>query len=469
MMEKAKSALLALLVALSLTQSYFLAYNMPSLEAKVKSEQDYVQTEPLGPEEKVENLLFPEEIVLHMGDDRHTVLFPDNAPYYDLIFTKLRGRDFKGFQRSSADVVDWDQVRRENRGLELRFGRPIPFELLQDVFKIDGDFLFSRDSIDRIWIYVRKDSEEVRVFFFSSDGRSLYESIRADLTVGDVATNVGFGEFWTPYQTLDGQLYLPEKAYNRVTQMQVPINRYTIEQMQRNLFFDPGVTRAIQERPDGNLIYTDGKRGLIVGENGGWMSYTDPVAPTEGRNDLIDNVTGAVQFVNQHGGWNGMYRLGLSGEPDTDSAIRFQQYYDRVPILPGKNLTFGFMQLRMQQGVATSYERSLLVMGDRSKNRQSRVLPGGEALQSLISRAALGSRVESLFPAYRPSLDKEFITLHPVWAVRLANGTVQIVAESEPAPAQAPSSPPPTEKRDMTQEQTQSDPQPPSSSASQEK
>lgn len=434
MMDNAKSVVLGLLVALSLVQSYFLAYSMPRLEAKVKTDPNYVQTEPLGPEEQVKNLLFPEQIVLHMGEDRHTVLYPDNAPYYDLILSKLQGREFKGFQRSSADVVNWEQVRREDQGLELRFGRPIPFELLQSVFKIDGDFLFSRDSIDRIWIFVRKESSEVRTFFFSSDRLNVYESLGADLTVGDVATNVGYGQFWTPYRTDNGQLYLPEKAYDWMTELTVPVTRMTTEQMQRNLFFDPGITRSIQERQDGNLIYTDSKRALKVEQGGGWMTYTDPAAPTEGRNDLIDNVSGAVQFVNEHGGWNGRHRLTVSSEPASDGVVRFQQYYNKVPVVSGRDMTFGFMELKLQQGTVTSYERSLIQIEDKPENRKNRTLPGGDTLRGLIAQAEFGSEIESLFPAYRPTLEKDKITLHPVWAVRLANGTVHAVAESA-APA----------------------------------
>jgi regulatory protein YycH of two-component signal transduction system YycFG len=435
MMEKIKSVILALLVALSLVQSYFLAYSMPSLEAKVRSNQNYVQTEPLGPEEEVKNLLFPEMIVLHRGEDWHTVFFPSDAPYYNLILTKLQGREFKGFQRNAAEAIDWEQVRREDQGLELRFSRPIPFELLQQVLKIDEDFLFFGDSIDRIWIFVRKGTEEVRTFFFSADGRSVYESQRADLTFGDVTTNVGFGEFWTPFQTADGRLYLPEKNYNKVVELDVSYSRYTIEQMQRNLFFDPGTTRAIPERKDGSLIYTDGKRGLKVVENGGWMSFSDQVVPTEGRNDLIDNVTGAVRFVNQHGGWNGQHLLTLpDDERDTVGVIRFRQYYNHMPVLSSPGMTFGHMQLRLQQGTVTFYERSLINLEEAPVKRRSRELPGGDALRQLIQMAKFDSPAVALFPAYRPSLEKDIITLHPVWAVRLENGNVQIVSESSPAP-----------------------------------
>jgi regulatory protein YycH of two-component signal transduction system YycFG len=96
-------------------------------------------------------------------------------------------------------------------------------------------------------------------------------------------------------------------------------------------------------------------------------------------------------------------------------------------------MTFGNMQLTLQQGTVTSYDRSLLLLDAKAVNKRNRILPGGVELRALINQAALGSRVEALYPAYRPSLSKDVMTLHPVWVVRLANGSVKIVAESKPA------------------------------------
>lgn len=436
MIEKGKSVLLFLLVLLSLIQSYFLAYSMPNMDAKVKTELDYVKAEPLGPEMEVENLIFPEQLVLHMGNNRHTVFYPSTAPYYDLIVKKLQSREFKGIQRYSIQVVDWDQVRREDKGVELRFGRAVPFQLLQRVFKIDGDFLFSRDSINRIWIFSSENREEVRTFFFSADGRNVYESLRADMTVGDVEGYVGFGEYWDPYSSVDGQIYTPDKPLSRLYQMQVKFERYTTEQMQDNLFFDPGTTRTIQDRKEGPQFYTDGKRGLKVEQDGAWMSYTDPVAPTEGENDLMDNVIAAVSFVNQHGGWNGEHQLVKEITPENGSGLRFQQYYKNIPVVSGSALTFGYMQLTMQQGVVSSYERSLIVLGNEQKNKKSRILPGGEQLRYLIKQAEMnGAKVEAIFPAYKPSLNNDVLTLHPVWGARLNTGETIVLADSLPLPA----------------------------------
>lgn len=434
MIEKGKSILLFLLVVLSLIQSYFLAYSMPNMEAKVKSELDYVKTESLGTEEKVENLIFPEQLVLHMGEDKHTVFYPSTQPYYKLILDKLQSREFKGIQRDLVNSVDWDQIRQENKGVELRFGRDIPFELLQRVFKIDNDFLFWGDSIERIWIYASKGSDEVRTFFFSSDGRNVYESERADITIGDVEGYVGFGQYWDPYSSEDGNVYVPDKSVTRLLKMEIPFSRYTTEQMQDNLFFDPTTTQTIQERQDGPQFYVDYKSGLKIEQDGVWMSYTNPVAPSNNENDVIENVMAAISFVNEHGGWNGKHQLVKELQSESESMIRFQQYYRDVPIVSSSTENFGFMQLTLQQGVVSSYERSLIVLGNEIKNKSSRQLLGGDQLRTLLNKLDLNERsVESLFPAYRPSLEKESVIMTPVWVARLLSGEVVIVADSTPA------------------------------------
>ncbi|BBI36766.1 YycH family regulatory protein [Cohnella abietis] len=434
MIEKGKSGLLFLLVVLSLVQSYFLAYSKPYLEARVNTELSYVKTEPLGKGEKLENLIFPEQLVLHMGNDKHTVFYPGAQRFYELILTKLQLRTFKGMKRESLNAIDWDKIRQEDLGVELRFGRPIPFELLQRVFRIDGDFLFSRDSIDRIWIYTSKGREEVRTFFFSADGRYVYESQRADLTVGDVEGYVGFGQFWDPYTSEDGNIYIPDKPITRLMEMEVPFTRYTPDQMQDNLFFDPSSTRIIRDKT-GPLYYTDNKKGLKIDQDGTWLFYTDPTAPTSGDdNNMIDNVMSAINFVNEHGGWNGQHKLVKEVEPESGNAIiRFQQYYREVPIVSSSSMNFGYMQLTLQQGLVSSYNRSLLILGSEVTNKHSRQLPGGKPLRELLNQMdPTGKNIEALFPAYKPTIGEQSVVLSPVWAVRLVSGEVVILTESTP-------------------------------------
>ncbi|MFC5406675.1 two-component system activity regulator YycH [Cohnella soli] len=434
MIEKGKSVLLTLLVVLSLVQSYFLAYNTPYKDAKVKSDSDYVKTERLGEEEKADNLVFPEQLIVHLGEDKHTVFYPSTQTFYNLIMTKLKLREFKGLQRDSVESVDWAQIRKEDQGVELRFGRAVPFELLQKAFKIDGDFLFFGDSIDRIWIYSSKGRDEVRTFFFSSDGNYVYESMHADLTIGDVEGFVGFGQYWDPYSTSDGVVYTPDKPTTRLFEMEVAYNKYTVEQMQDNLFFDPGLTKTIQSNKSGSQMYTDGKRGMKIEQDGTWLSFTDLTARTEVNNDLFDNVMSAIGFVNQHGGWNGKHLFVKDAESETgESVVRFQQYYKDVPIVPDRGLNFGYIQLFLEQGVVSTYNRSLVVLGKDATNKHKRELPGGDELRKKLQALRDSGRpVEALFPAMKPTILEKTVSLTPVWAARLTTGEVVILADSKP-------------------------------------
>lgn len=426
-MEKAKSALLVLLVGLSLLQSYFLAYSMPSMDVKVKTELDYVSADPIGNGEKIENLIFPEQMVLHMGEDQHTVFYPGTLPYYDIILSKLKSRVFKSIERISLNTIDWEEVRKEGKGVELRFSRPIPFELLQRVFKIDTDFIFSTDAIDRIWIYASAEREEVRTFFFKSEGGSLYEALQADLTVLDIEGYIGFGQYWDRYVSVNGQLYVPEMPIDRMLEMTVDYSRYTTQQMQDNLFFDPNMIWTIQDRG----FYTDNKRVLKIEESSSWLTYTDLVAPTNVENNYVDNVIAAVGFVNNHGGWNGRHELVPEVHAQHTSAIRFMQYFRNVPIVSDHRFNFGYMELAMQQGVVTSYNRSMIVLGDSITDKKPKKLVGGNELRILITNIErTGRTIAALFPAYRPLLQEDHIVLSPVWAYRLENGDVGILAES---------------------------------------
>lgn len=426
-MEKFKTWMLTILVVLSLLQSYLLAYSMPGIGATISTTQDYVNTVLMGSEENVENLIFPEDLVLHMGEGRHTVLYPA-MNFYDRIYERIRGREFKGFQRSSISAVNWDEVRDLDQGVELRFGRGVPVELLSKVIKLEGDLLFLSDVIDRIWIFKKNESNEVRTYFFSADSNTVYESVRADLTAQDIGTYVGFGEYQTLYAPVEDEIYIPLGPVQSVEAL-VGYRSYSAEQMQGNLFFDPAVTRAISNR-SGSQIYTDGKRGLQVDQNGKWISYTDPVARQEVEDNISENVYASIGFINQHGGWDGLHRFVYPGPIDSTQAqmIRYQQYYGNYPIVPKEPFLFGDIRLRLQQGAVSEYERSLLTLEDRAEHKAVRWLPGGEMLEKALADYARRGEATALYPALiaSPQGDGQ-IQFEPAWVVRLTDGTQEVL------------------------------------------
>ena len=429
MKERIKSLFLTLLVVGSMVQSYYLIYRLPGSDPIVKSENEYIVAENMGTHLEVESMVFPAQILIHMGDDRHSVFYPEST-FYNLIYSRLGGRQFGGFQRYSLENINWTDIRRRHEGIELKFENSVPVTLLQKAMQISPDPLFDAESINRILIYNTENEDQVRVFFFSSDGNVVYEATKVDLTVQDVKQQINFGEEWVAYTLVDGY-YIPEKSIDLV-ETGLPIGQYTAEQMQRSLNFDSSITRYIREK-NGSEIYTDSKRSLQVRQDRNWINYTYPAAPSTGDNSSSKNILSAVDFVNQHGGWSGKYRLEQSKDRDDDKHIvTFQQYYGTAqygafPILDLSTFHYGTITLEMRQGTITGYERSLLYVEEGTWFKKVVTLPGGKELREKINRLSSEAMITNLYPAYLPSLSKEGLLLIPTWVVELSNGATRVL------------------------------------------
>lgn len=422
MMDKLKTVLLTALVISSLLQSYLLIYVTPSFDKAETSAAEYVDPGFNGTQNNLENMITPVQIILHFGDKTHSVLYPDDT-FFNKIFPIIKQRTFDGFHAFSKYDLDWDQIRDKDQGIEIRFDYGIPVDLLKKIMHIQNDSFGDFDLLNRIWIFTDKDKEEVRTFFFSDSGLSVYETTKADLTVKDVETFVGFGEVQPRYYPMNDSVYVPKEPLTIVGH-RLLYDQFTLNQMQKSLFFDPNVTRNLTER-DGTSIYTDGKRGLQIDRDKSWMIYTDPVAPVKSRNNLLENLYSAVQFVNQHGGWSGKYVYrNIPNETLYGSKVMFQQYYGSYPIVvESKQNNFGYIRLNVEKGAVSNYERSMMVLNSISLKKTQRSLIGGKELEKRIIEKVDPFFVKTILPAYKPIIKPNFIDLVPVWAIEMTDGS----------------------------------------------
>ncbi|HIW33365.1 MAG TPA: YycH family regulatory protein [Candidatus Paenibacillus intestinavium] len=428
MMERFKSALLVFLVVLSLLQTYLLAYRMPWLGTTTRSDQDYVNTELIGKVSNVESVIYPEELILHLGEDKHTIVYP-NTQFYDLIVRqRLANRELKGLQLVANKATDWTQLKRDHQGIELSFRNGISFDLLKKLLKIEADALHAATQIDRIYIYAVKESEEVHAFFFEKNGSTVYEAVRVDLTVKDLQDYVGFGEYLPRYEYLKEHLYVAIDPI-QATEYSFGYDVITPEQMQRSLFFDYSTTRAIVNR-SGSQIYTDGKRGLKVEQNGLWISYSNSTASQTNTAPASENVYVAVDFVNQHGGWDSSYQLANVPEAD-EKYIRFRKYIEQYPVIDISPFNYGYIQLGFQQGVVVEYERTLITLPSVAESKTIRWLFGGTGLRSQLESYSNKDKVVAIFPALTavPQSDNQ-VKFIPVWAVQLQDGTEEVLMDA---------------------------------------
>ena len=171
----------------------------------------------------------------------------------------------------------------------------MPVALLQKTMQIDGDILFLNDSIDRIWLIRRNfpGNNAAEIYFFSADGETVYMAARSPLTADEISDLAGLGRYMPAYTHWRGDIYLPEEPVETVAYT-FGYTTFSPQQMQRSLFFDPNKTRYIEDR-SGQVIYTDGKRGLQLKSGDTWMVFTDPVPMQDGADNLADNVLAAVR------------------------------------------------------------------------------------------------------------------------------------------------------------------------------
>lgn len=429
MMEGAKSLLLAVLVAASLVQSYLLVYSAPKFDAILPTD-DYVESKLEGTRAELTQLIFPKDIVLHFGNGEHTVVYPGMI-FYDMILDVVEQRAFDGLRPAIGGTVPVEANIGEAFGIEVRFAEELPLTLLRQRMNLQGDGLPGEEPIDRIHIFTQPGREDVRVFMSGRRSGTVFESTRADFTAKDVERFVGFGEARVRYAMLPGGHYVPEAPLPMV-KYRASYRLFTADQLMRSLFPDPFNTRNLTER-SGSEIYTDGKRGLQLSNDSLWMSYTDPAAPSEGGQTPLDAALSAVQFVNRHGGWNGLYALETLRRDDTGSEYRiaFRHYIGTYPgsypIIgtPNGGAPFGPIQLSLRNRAATSYERSTVQLEGDNMRREPMELPGGERLLALWNAFEERGLVEALYPAYRAVLTEDDIVLEPVWAFTMRGGEVR--------------------------------------------
>ncbi|MDB5055729.1 MAG: YycH family protein [Bacilli bacterium] len=425
-MEKFKSIFLTGLVIASLVQSYFLAYSSPKFETVIQT--DYVQSDVIGTQAELADVLYPDTIILHSGDNGHTVL-PLQQQFYNMIYTDfLKTKLFDRLHRiSSTDVnTNWDYLRNHSKGIELRFKEGIPLHALQNILQIKEDLPLDNDIISRIWIYSTDTyTEEVRALFISDTNSTVYEAGKVDISATNVNKFVGLGQYLTPYHSSTGNYYLPDEDII-MARMKVPYTEFTADQLKQNLFVDLSITRFLTET-DGTQIYTDAKRALKIKNDKHWISFLDPVSTLVGStNDVKENLLSAVHFINQHGGWNGTYNYSKtnSNQLTGPQTFIFRQYVNNYPLINDKTNNFGYIKLVIQKGVISSYERSLINLDEKSIEKTMAALPGGKVLDNLILNYAKKSEIVSVFPAYEMIvLADAKVDLVPRWAVELKDGT----------------------------------------------
>lgn len=423
MIEKLKTALLALLVCSSMVQSYLLAFHSNGMQEMLQEE--YVETETIGTPLSAESMLFPQQIVLHLDPETRTVLYPEFY-FYERIFEDLKEWTFQGLRRTFESPAFFRQQKRALPSVELQFVSGLPLQIFEVFRPVGADPEPVYDRVSAMWLVLSENRDDVDVYLINDTDTTVYEVEITNLPVAKVEEYLGWGAIQPRYRVAGGSLYVPEDDMS-MHRLLFKYSSISSEQMEIMLFPDPGITRNLPTR-DGTEIYSDGKRGLQIKRDQLWMVYTDPIASLGEESDLRSDLGAAVQFVNQRGGWNGNFRIDYIAPSVTDKGRRyvFRQFVSSLsgahPILEQPGHMFGHVAVSLQRGMVSEYERSLIMIEEKPMTRTPHVLPGGDELQRRLENYPNPDRIAAVFPAYKPVITPEYVELSPVWAIELTNG-----------------------------------------------
>jgi len=434
MMENIKTLTLTILVIASLIQSYLLAFSSPQYDQIIPA--NYVETELSGTQLELKELIFPKDIVIHLGEGKHTLLYPEMI-FYNMIMNVVKQRTLGGLQERNGMNSPWIMGNNEKIGIEIRFAEQLPFEILRQTMNINSEEEELIGQVDTLHIFMNAGQEDIRVLLMNSQSRLGYEATQVDLTAKDVERFIGFGESLIPYELYREQFYVPLEAVP-IMQLTAPYYKFDAEQLQTSLFPDPFNTRNLIEK-DGSKIYTDGKRGLRLMAGTHWMSYTDPAAIAEQPDNLINSLFTGIQFINRHGGWNGNYLIVGS---NLDRVRMNEQYFifrkfvgsflGSYPIVePNSEYPFGDIRIMVQNRVITEYERSTMQIQENEIVQEEVTLAGGDSLIQTLDQFPQITMVKNIYPAYRVDILESEIQLNPIWAFEMQDGTIQALLKEE--------------------------------------
>ncbi len=420
MFERLKTITLTVLVLLSLIQTYVLVYRTPQFEQAVQS--DYVQTEQADTLLELPQLLQPRMIIAHLGAEAHSVFYPQ-TPEYDNMVATWRQFSYENLQKTDMTLAQFYEAREQRLAMSIQFEQELELETIQAWLNLKTETeLELQPSFDVMFVAPNVPDNKMDVWLVSHANGYVYKCLETDLTETEFTELMVNASLQTVYRTYGKRYFVPEQA-NGWPVYQVAYEKVATESLWQRLFIDPNITRNLTER-DGTKIYTDGKRGLQIKNNGRYMVFSDPVAQQNFRGSSLESMRNGVQFINKHGGWSGDFKLrGLSvNEADGESVYEFRQYFGSLPLVHRVDSWFGYTRLKMKGGTVAGYQRPMIELSSQAKKVKDVSLIAGEPLLLRLEELQKMGPLRAFEPVYDVQWLDEGVRLTPVWAVQSNDG-----------------------------------------------
>ncbi|WP_018923264.1 YycH family regulatory protein [Salsuginibacillus kocurii] len=422
--ERIKSGVLTLLVLTSMWLTYELWSYQPDYSTIEHSEESYIETEPIGDEQEVEETIFPERIVFH--DEENLAWLDGNDNRFGAFYEKLQDARFEELALQS-DITN-EEIYEEERIAEVIFPAPIPWTMLDELFEVEEDLPhINVEEIDRVLISEQAEGEDnLQIKLVSWEeaamitGETSFSGSEFNEVYLDAMDELPEVFVYDPGDEEEeaAPLYLPEESVSYTTRS-YSMSSLDAEDFAQVLFNDPDYTRHA-----GQEFQSDGNRMLDIVEDGGYMQYSNPVFSDNNSSSESHILTSGFDFINSHAGWTGNYQLFDWEEEGSTQSVSYRLQIEGLPVFSDGATDVNVIELEREGNQVSSYARPLFDIDNEAFDTGSFVqLESGEEILETIEMYSEvlpfeESDIENLSVGYEMEKQDLLATLTPRWYVQ---------------------------------------------------
>lgn len=420
--DKGKTILLNLLILTSLVLSWLLINSQPDYDYLHPAQ--YIEPQPIGETKELNELVKPKAIILHYGNEKYTGTSADSI-YHRVILKEMEKWYFFNMTRVSFNQEQWNEIFQQKKAIEIIYSAALPMDIMEEMFTFRGKMEAMIDSVGRILIYVDDTEKETYALFVDKEGKEMIQARTAVtpkdldqfyLSLGNslqemMAVHSSGESFHPPY-------YLP-KGSTTMKQYRYFYQPIPVFQMIQLLFVDPALTRQVTER-DGTTIYTDGSKSVQIPPKRHSIHYYDPITEPLNDSSKESSFHSVIQFVNQHGGWNGTYLLDKveTFPAQKEEGYKFRLHVGSYPLYGIKEENLGLIHVVSRQSYILEYHRSLFNLDTFFDYEDVTLMTGQELLDRLSKMGLDMGDITDITLGYAAVMNDHDLTLTPKWIIK---------------------------------------------------
>lgn len=438
--EPVKTALLTVLIVISFLLTAILWSNRPQFQPFEPVQ--YVKSKPVQTRQ-LKELVTPEAVMYHYGEDRHTKAYANDARYR-YIAAEMGKWYFFDFVSYPLTEEKWNALTRKSTGLEIQFRSNVPIKVVSQLFNFQDEGYQQINGIDRLWLYYSEEEGTVFALFINSQEEKILRA-RTAVSVKDLRESyLPMGKM-LPEQILKvtrlkgDSSYGPDKPFWYIYYLPkntVKMGRFlynflpiTDDELIDAYFLDRTLVRQIVER-DGTIIYTDGSRSIQMPPGQQMITFTDPAFQQGNRNmTKEDKVKGAINFINSHLGWTDDYHFESIVEHEhEEDIIKFRQYLGAYPLISPGESQLDSIAIMSEAGQVVTMKRSLIDLDKYIDHKEWLVMSGPELYQYIRDQKLLDLKnVKNAYLAYQAKVHQGYVELLPTWVIESVDGQVAFI------------------------------------------